>query len=104
MAAEDKQRYDKEIALFKKGSFQGRSQQQAKVNSNINHVKVALEITNELLEFIQTQCQQTGGAASQAGAEEEFPDEIEDPDAAPEELQNEKPAEVAESKGTEPQD
>lgn len=85
IAGEDKQRYDKEVVLFKKGAFQGRAPQQTKVNGGTNLVKTALEINTEVLDFIQANCQQTGGAASQAGAEEEFPEEIEDPDVVPEE-------------------
>lgn len=69
-------------------------------------VKTALEINTEVLDFIQANCQQTGGAASQAGAEEEFPEEIEDPDVPAEEAAaaTEKQQDAAEVKQVEPQD
>ena len=85
IAGEDKQRYDKEIILFKKGAFLGRAAQQTKINGATNLVKTALEINTEVLDFILANCQQSGGAASQAGVEEDFPEEIEDPDVIPEE-------------------
>lgn len=51
-------------------------------------VKTALEINADILEFIQTHCQQTGGAASQAGVEEEFNDDMEEPEGGVEDQAN----------------
>lgn len=58
IASEDKQRYDREVNQFKKGLFLGRSQTpQIKIAEQSNeNVKLALEINEDLLEFLQVKC------------------------------------------------
>lgn len=50
---EDKQRYDKEVFDCKKGIFMGRSQTPSIRIQNSDAVSTALEISDDLLEFLQ---------------------------------------------------
>lgn len=54
IAVEDKQRYDNEVNDFKEGIFKGRSPApQIKIQSHLDSVNAALEVSNEILEFLQ---------------------------------------------------
>jgi hypothetical protein len=54
IAIEDKQRYDKEVNDFKKGVFQGRSSTpQIKIQSHLDSVNAALEVSEDILQFLQ---------------------------------------------------
>lgn len=98
IAGEDKQRYDRETSLFKKGEFLGRvptssSQTSMLLNAsrhaagqeNSAAASVALDINEDLLQFITANCQQISaqGASQDQNKGNEFVDveeEIDDDD------------------------
>lgn len=60
-ATEDKQRYDRESLDFKKGSFQGRNMTPLiKLQTDSEYVSQALELSDDLLQFLQVKHQEEG--------------------------------------------
>jgi hypothetical protein len=78
IATEDKQRYDREVTDFKKGQFLGRTQTPIiKIQNQLDSVSSALEISDDLLQFLQVKSnndQSTGDQVEEGPYDQETPD------------------------------
>lgn len=89
-ANEDKQRYDRESVDFKKGSFQGRSMTPLiKLPTESEFVSQALELSDDLLQFLQIKNQEEGAMGKANEGAHENDDDLDELQAQEDALQTE---------------